>query len=1066
MKKFIFEELLDNKMNKIVSHYKKELQSKKNNDLSKILIKDLYSEFVSTYLLNKPYLMNIKDELLKLQDIDFVKNEKLFLEGQKKIENILFESVKGPVNSRLFTFISPTAGLVGQESNTNKAQFEDLFKTRFNLFSQSFISYCVRSPDEFNFFSYFLGTGVTTSSYSPTNVDERICYIFIHNLYSCIYKQATNRESKSDLFMNHKEFQEFIKNYETPFITENSLLQDFTNDLGCNSYLFFSNNIMNNTTKNFEKYLELIRLFNKIKNFKIFKSSYKEWLGFLKHWNLELRYLDPTNSIFSDPDYLVLDERIKKEFNLGNLQSKKSLNQKMVVDLFLILKNFCIESNIITSKPWKFNTNGTQSSSINLKTRTLISFSKDLSDLDEVYLVDKRLELPFIYPPKDFKFKKSYISLDHFDYEEGGYLTNNLQNMTKWAKFDRNDPFLKVGNINSKVEVLNYLQSISYCINKKYLHYLMNLTFFEIPSDYTKEIHLETYLSGANKTKGKNWILSNNENMKHFLLALFIADIFQYCPRMYFTNFFDNRHRLYLAGFPLNYQADKLFRNLFILSSEVSNKNPDRLKYYKKYFKKEEDPFHRWSIKNNIDQSLFNFDAVSSVFQISGGLSGCVEALQRTGIINTIKTGKEDIYSFIAKELATELDYDTIKALYKEFLDANKDRDNNTFLLVEEKQFINQIKDSITRSMVKSHLMPFNYNKTIISMIDTYNEKEFISIFFNKIFLKKNLLNKISTLVITTLLSLFNKYFGTLKELKNLFSELANLSFLLDRDIFISMQDINDNASGQHFPWFYEDTKQYEFNPKTEPVYEDAEFASKFKKKIKKQKDLCFYQSYYSIDSIRFRKGFGKQRYSISIRDFNATSKRNHLKNTQALAPNIIQYIDSQLLYGVVTYCKMKQIPVIVIHDCFASHIDHFEDIRKAYSLSFFEIICVNGLRNIIFNALCYFRHQSYFFNKLITAITKVGNKKGRLLLDMELLHEIVNNPIKKRAFKKTVFNTNYTWNERFDKNLYKNFHKITKSLYNILSIYKNLIENYNKVYKDLVTKSLLKKVNHKILSN
>lgn len=1058
---FIFEHL--NKENKKNILRECRLDKTNTNKLNNILIEDLYLDFVNNYLLNKPFLVKIKNLLKDFvlnKDNQYFNQERGAYELQIEIEKIIFENTKGPINTTLLNVLHTTKTIEDLEPA------QQLFIERFKTFKSLYISYSQRFLNEFLFFSYLLESENGFSN-SNNNVYDLVCYIFVENLYTNIYKNFLDVTKKAEVnVFDNKSFLEFKLDYDTPYVEINDLLNTWVRDIRFNIHLFYENNIIKegDKEKNYSKYLHLIGLFNKISKFDLFKDSYLSWLDLFKTWNTWIKKLNPTNEIFTNSEFLKLEKEIVNNLNKEDhidLSFNNKVNQGMLVNIFFMLLGFAETSKLLVSNTLKY------SESKNIKSKKYIFFSKDLQDLDKLYVINKKLDLPFVSPPKDFKFELSYLSTDKFDYDNGGYYTKNLQSLSKLNKFNKNNPFLKSGNANHKVNLMNYLQSIPFKINQNFLNSLMKFSFNDIPDDYKKEISLKTYCydTGINK-----YTISNNENMKQFLLALFVADIYQFCPSIYFTNFYDNRHRLYLSGFPLNYQSDKLFRNLFINIKAYPIVTELEKKYYKDYLNAEKDPYVYKNLIENSDTGLYNFDAVSSVFQISGGLSFCSDILKRTGVI---VTDKEDAYTFLANKLLNTLDFNLIQTWYIEYFNTNVDSDN--FMLPHYKEFMSKIKDSINRKMVKSHLMPYTYSKTQLSMIKTYKNNEFIKNLFMKNFRKQDLLYKIIKLIISTLIKCFKEYFPNIDILMKIFGKLSNLGIILNSDIFITANDPLDNDSGIQFPWFFDDVSNFEFNDiHKENKIVSTEFLKEYHKEIKKIKKLCFYQSYLIPIKRRFRRSIGNKRYTITINDFDKNINRNAIKNKQALAPNIIQYLDSQLLYSVIAYCKLSNIPLMVIHDCFSSPLIYYEEIRKAYSIAFYEIVCKNGLRNIVFNALRYYRNNEPLFDIFIRYISKKSSTTKKILFDLDFLKKL---RFEKKKELKTKFldfyiqQLNISLKLEYEDNakkrdLLKKISNMINCLYSLFDLYLSLIEHNNKNYRKILSNNLLKKVNNKILSN
>lgn len=303
--------------------------------------------------------------------------------------------------------------------------------------------------------------------------------------------------------------------------------------------------------------------------------------------------------------------------------------------------------------------------------------------------------------------------------------------------------------------------------------------------------------------------------------------------------------------------------------------------------------------------------------------------------------------------------------------------------------------------MIKSHLMPFCYNKTENEMILLYKRKEFVKIYFSKSYANNKNMFKIVKLIITTLINQFKKLYPKIILLKDLFANMANLATLVNKNIFISINKLNNNTNGELVPLLF-------YNPdrlKTNEMYFEDKIDNKlfnlppveltnFKKSLLKLKQLGFEQSYYTHKTVRYQKQIDNKRISISINKLDSLSDNLSLdrsKNKLGLYPNTIQHLDSLLLYGVISYCKIKNIPLAVIHDSFSCNQYYYKEIRLAYSLSYYYILGNHGLNNIIINFLNNLIEgdTTFLFSEFLSQFS-IKDKFGNRVFSKELLNDQV----------------------------------------------------------------------------
>jgi len=1091
-------------------YFDKYLKNCNNNkfsfsDLTKtsdVFVKDLYLNFVKTNLLDKTYINEIVNIIKTAQQQKNTNTNKKLLDqylinAQKKIEKLLYINIKGPINSSLLK-------LLNTKKDYNQLDpIEKKFVDRFRSFKNSFNSYCQHT----NLFEYeFLNL-----LFDDIDV---VCYMFINNIFTQTYNEQLFSVKQVDrgqgLFDDeieevgefNKELPPFTINQETIkqtnsnlfenniivnncALTKNKLFSFLLTDVRCTINLKLTTNLFNVKKKKIN-YFDLIKIFLKIKNFNLLGNSKIEWLNFfyklhknnsfysfIKNINLTNKSLESEQLFILNQEIEFYMDEIKKITNKNNVNNL--ITTPMLVSLFLIVLNLAEQENLIelvTVKKTK------------TKQITYIKLHNDLQELTKLYFIDKKLDLPFLCEPKNYKFSQVNSNINKFDYKSGGYLTKELQYVNLVTRFTKDLEELQVGNNIAKEKYLNYMQKLPLRIDSTYLRFILNLKFDDIEDDYKKHICLKTYL----KLKNVNHFeyTQNSENMKRFLLSIFIADLYQNFD-IFFTNYFDRRHRFYLSGYPLNYQSDKLFRNLFLLKQQnyfspllgKHKKLQDTI--YTDYLKKEKDPYHLWNIQhNNKNKVLFNYDANSSIFQIGGGLAMNKSILERTGIFdNQFSSDKKDIYSYIAEKLILELNYKLIFENYQNFYKLNLNK-NTFYLLNDPYVFVNSIKDSINRKMVKSHLMPYSYNKSIITMIKTLKETILVEVYYlSKDLESQKWLNKIATHIIETLIKLFTDNFPSIVNLKTLFSHFSNLSTTLNNESFLSLNDFKDNYYGTKFPLIInnqnsEDFLNKHYWKKTIPIVfnkfldkNEKYYFLKHKKELKNIKTLSFYQAYRKKNLIVYYKQVKGFRKKIYLNSFDTDELKFDLhKNRLGLYPNTTQFIDSLLLYGVSSYCYLKKIPMLAIHDSFASNFEYFEEIRKAYSYSYYEIIGNNGLQNLTYNFLYNHSINNLVFNSIIQFLSeKIKDKKMKCVLILDQ-NKIQSKKIIQEFFKiQKIFDLKNSSQEDIIE-----FKKLVKKIFKYLSLiikeYLNILENKPFNFDELLLQNLVLTINYKILTN
>lgn len=222
------------------------------------------------------------------------------------------------------------------------------------------------------------------------------------------------------------------------------------------------------------------------------------------------------------------------------------------------------------------------------------------------------------------------------------------------------------------LNLINKSQDQQLFINKKYLNYILYSNIEKIEE-----------LTGLRFTNyNDNYLDSKIKNIKkipdiflihEFFLSLYIAIAIEYQNyEFYFITKLDERGRKYDLGYPLNFQRDKIFRNLFLLDKEkvlndINQPFYNRSKIYniyKEYLNKiesKEKEFNLFNILQNPIECIIGFDATSQIFQIIGGLLRDKKMLNLSNVINLYDNNKKnDIYSYFLTKLQSNLSDNTI----------------------------------------------------------------------------------------------------------------------------------------------------------------------------------------------------------------------------------------------------------------------------------------------------------------------------------------------------------------------------------------------------------------------
>lgn len=1047
-------------------------------DLNKILLKDLYLEFTHMYLLDKPYIQDIITILilLKKKYIEGKLCNKDQIEAQVQIEKIIYKNIKKHINSSILSLFSKPSG----EYNTIEKLFIDRFIQFKHIFNENKTT--SRSLD-------FVSDLISFLLDDPDK--DIIFYMFINILFTDIFDHVRFKNKNLNLNITEEDLTTIYNNdisIKIPSINKstffNLLLKDLSSTIHSNFilklfYIYENKNkqeILNRKLNELEKIFlqydpEVIN-YSSYENKENYRLLFNTWVDFLGK-NIWM-FIPNEHSIknFINLEKYRIEDEDKKQHDINRVKKNFKLNLTLSHECFLILLKSAEKSKLI-EKGFDKSDKYTQ-----------LFLHSDFKDLHTLFFINKKFDPPFVAPPKKYKYNKTKSQIFKFDSIEGGYHTKDLQEI---HSINRYQTEIELQSINSKVKLdsINYLQSIPLTINTDHLKWLLELPFQSISLDYRRKISLSDYLGLTQNRRSINSYI----NMQNFLFSLFIADLYS-CLPIYFTNSNDPRHRLYITGNPLNFQSDKLFRDLFIFSFDINKNEKDFIKhdssFLEDYINNTKNFYHKTAVYNDSANALFNFDANSSVFQISAGLSYNFDILTQTGVLNPKLLSEYewfkykhfstiDVYEQMKTILLEKLDYKAITNHYQEFLDKNQNHLTSHKFILSLPGFLFQLKNSITRKMIKSHLMPFSYNKTKLEMIKTYKKTPFLNSYFSKSYIDSEHIYIIATQVIETLLEEFEKKYPSIILLKSIFSKLSDLSSILNISLYVSLDKLKGNDEGHIIPlllfnpkYSYKKNKLNIDNNKNFNLTQE-EFRC-FKKSINKLKKLGFYQSYYKQKKKIFKKQKSRERMSVSMKAFseedlnNNTLTMDSINNKLGLYPNVTQHIDSLLLYGVLTYCRIKNIPLLVIHDSFSTYQGYYQEIRLAYALSYYFIISNDSLNNIINNILFMIIKNDETncvidFLKFISYKDKFNNIRinENKITDLNAINDwrLINQ-------KKYLFKSN-------------NIKKIIDLIIDIITIYNQLAEgiieedisiNGLEIYNKILFQNLIENFNYLILSN
>ena len=265
----------------------------------------------------------------------------------------------------------------------------------------------------------------------------------------------------------------------------------------------------------------------------------------------------------------------------------------------------------------------------------------------------KPTNMPLIAKPDPFRHSKYGNNIS------GGFLAKK----TDLIVYNKEKSLLT--RVSDEIlENLNYLQTIPYKINKKYLNQILK-DFSKFLSDKGFTIHKYVDVYDYNKHSGisferQRFNIYKDEYTKIIKIietleqALYLVKY----SRFYFTMYLDFRTRTYYHGWPLNPQGDSLSRDLLMFYNQR---------------------------KKEVTKEL---DVSASGLQIIGGLLLNPEYLKQTNLIktNSIKK-KRDLYT------------ETLKKYFSKKKFENKNHEKS-------------IKNFFTRKIFKSIIMCYFYNET------------------------------------------------------------------------------------------------------------------------------------------------------------------------------------------------------------------------------------------------------------------------------------------------------------------------------------------------------------------
>jgi hypothetical protein len=732
--------------------------------------------------------------------------------------------------------------------------------------------------------------------------------------------------------------------------------------------------------------------------------------------NMITTYLDSElEDLLEDSPYKEKIKNFKENFNnfinnheqlnyliQNNFKTNSLIDPADLTSFFLSVIELAAESEVLSLECIR----------LKHKKYNIILLSTQIFNLLDYFSPAKFLYLPLLIKPK--KYRK--IKRDGKIFLEGGYFSKEVNYLNNFISFKRDIVVEQSHNIINNV---NFLQDIPLIINEDFLNLILNKKIKDLDFPNLDWSFFLSVIQGKKNPGVKFHVV------QEFIRTLIFAIFYKGKP-FYFTYFEDARHRLYIRGYPLNFQGNALLRDLFSFYEKTKKQNYDqKFKFFlDEYIKNEKNNLHIENIKNNFDKVLFSSDAHASIFQITGGLVADINLLKLTQVLDVNIEQKKDVYTFILELLLDKIPLDYIKQKYLKFIQLNSNIEST---LESLDTFLSLLKETLNRKFVKKHIMPFSYNKSLISMVSSFKKDEFINRYFKSNFKGTKFINDIATKIIKILVDIFNNQFPLVNKLKIFLIKICNLSFLLSENIKVNFNFSFDISS----------LKQKNcFN------FGDSNlFINQYLKTFKDIISLTFSQNYKEVQVKRIQRNirisnYKKKKVSVNIGllTSSAFDKINFKKNCLALYPNMAQFLDSILLHGTVTYCRLKKIPLLTVHDCFYTKLEHVFEIRRAYSLFYYLIFSNNILNTFFHNFLDFLKFSNATF---LSVLKHFESNKSTFFLD----------------------NLN-----KEEKNSLKKIYSLYIDLLNDIKHFNENFSNLNVIEK--LDKSLLKNVNNDILGN
>lgn len=443
------------------------------------------------------------------------------------------------------------------------------------------------------------------------------------------------------------------------------------------------------------------------------------------------------------------------------------------------------------------------------------------------------------------------------------------------------------------VQTINNLQNQPYVLSKSYLNSLLSLDAQVILSEL--DIDLDNYV---HFTKGPEFYKASR-----FLTILYVADV--YSDLNIYTQWaIDGRGRIYSVDEPLSFQKQEIFRYLFTFSNSPVTKS-----YTDNFNKVNLNIWERLNLVNHHENAILGWDATCSAYQIIGGIMRDKNLLLYT---NVIGNNRLDLYDKVLEEFNNTISADALFDKYTNYLNnlqssaalilarlnsnkikktknwyklKRKARGLSLYTSILNKDFIQDMLSKIDRKIVKLPIMAYAYNQT--SYGATQN---LMGIFVKKY---KTVNNKhvyyICHLIITHILDILNKMFPSIKLFKTIMSILPALC----------PTTILRTPTNIHY----------------------------------------FKQNYKVLNLEQFSiwSRYRKQPVTLQKYSGNVNPEKSFKKNSIALSPNYIHYLDSNIAIDVLQTAQKATIPLVPIHDCFYTTSCYHRQIINFYRESYIK---------------------------------------------------------------------------------------------------------------------------------